>query len=231
MRDLEAEQRRIREALDRLLTDIDERADRLPADERFEELRRTAKELVKAVRESGAIEAMSDAEGGLAEFSGTRGHAKAKEAADILEKFLGKCEGMGGAGKGCLIFAPGLGQGNLGNTIAQMLAEMGLGMGMGDGAGQGSGNGYSSQATTAENTGLYGNQPLIDGASQGGGSRDSKQAGPGGQFAHRSDGAPGTMVDSRGPMGTGSGAEGLVPPHYRRRVSDYFRRIGEEAGK
>jgi hypothetical protein len=231
MRDLEAEQRGIREALDQLLTDIDDRAERLPDEPQFEALKKSAKEFAKAVRESGALEAMSQAEAGLAEFSGTRGHAQAKDAADILEKFLKPCQGMGQAGSQCLIFAPGLGQA-LGDTISQMLSEMGLDV-PGDGLGQGAGGGYSSRASTAENTGLYGTQPWLDGLNDrpGGGSRDSNQPGAGGDFAHRGDGPPGSTVESSAGQASGSGAEGAVPPHYRRRVADYFRRIGEETGR
>ena len=40
-----------------------------------------------AIIPSGAAEAMADAEAGLAEFSGTRGHENAQKAADILKQF------------------------------------------------------------------------------------------------------------------------------------------------
>src|SRR5207237_52948 len=128
-------------------------------------------------------------------------------------------------------FAPGLGQG-LGNTIAQLLAEMGLNPGAspGNGMGQGSGGGYSAQANTADNTGLYGNHPALDGGERKSGSGQSQHAGEGGNFAHRGQERPSTMIESSGPVGSGSGSEGSVPPNYRRRVADYFRRIGEETG-
>jgi len=95
MRDLEAEQRRIREDLNELLADIENHAAQLPDEEQFNRLRETATEFVEALRDSGAAEAMADAEAALAEFNGTRGYEKAKEAADILAKFLSQCEDMG----------------------------------------------------------------------------------------------------------------------------------------
>ena len=74
MRDLEAEQRRIHKALEQVLDDIDDHLQQLPEGEALDPLRKSAREFVDKVRESGAVEAMADAESGLAEFSGTRGH-------------------------------------------------------------------------------------------------------------------------------------------------------------
>ena len=98
MRDLEHEQRLLREELGALLDDIEDHVARLPDEPKLKKLRETATKFVKDVRASGAASAMADAEAALAEFSGTRGHAKAKEAADILEKFLKRCSAKGGMG-------------------------------------------------------------------------------------------------------------------------------------
>src|SRR5262249_51489522 len=125
MRDLQAEQQQLREALARLLEDVEDHLAKLPEDPELEQLRSTAQEFVEGVRGSGAAEAMGEAESGLAEFSGSRGSASAGKAADILEQFLSKGQGMGRQGRQCLKFAPGLGDA-LGDTVEQLLAEAGL---------------------------------------------------------------------------------------------------------
>ena len=117
MRELEEEQQQIRADLTSLLGDIEDHVERLPDEPQFDRLRQTAAKFVKEVRASGAAEAMSAAEAGLAEFSGTRGHEKAKEAADILERFIKKCSGMGGEAGACLVFQPSIG-GCLGDTVS-----------------------------------------------------------------------------------------------------------------
>ena len=70
MRDLEDEQRELREELAELLDDIDDHITRLPDDPKFDDLATTAREFVDAVRASGADTAMTEGETGLAEFSG-----------------------------------------------------------------------------------------------------------------------------------------------------------------
>jgi len=121
MRDLEEEQRAIREELGTLLDDILDHVERLPDDEKLDPLRETAAEFVKDVRESGAAEAMSEAESALSEFLGTKGAQKTKDAADILARFVKKCQGMGNMAGSCLVFQPSL-SACLGNTVSQLLA-------------------------------------------------------------------------------------------------------------
>src|SRR5262249_27062348 len=148
LRDSQAEQESIRGDLARLLEDIDDHLAQLPDDPDFEELKKSAGEFVKAARASGASEAMSETEGGLAEFNGQRGHAGAKKAADALEGLLSKCKGEGGlagTGRKSLRFKPALSE-CLGDSIDQLLAEAGLlpGVNPGDGPGVSSGGGYSA---------------------------------------------------------------------------------------
>ena len=129
MRDLEHEQRQIRLALDELLGDIEDHATRLPERAELQKLRETAMKFVKEVRGSGAAEALGGSEAALADFAGTHAWEKAKEAAEILNRFVSRCQGGGEMDKEChgaLIFQPQLSQ-CLGNTITQLLAEMGLG--------------------------------------------------------------------------------------------------------
>jgi hypothetical protein len=239
MRDLEDQQRQIREDLNVLLEDIGNHTAELPDEPEFDKLRQTAAKFVKAVRSSGALEAMSQAESALAEFSGTRAHAKAKEAAEILAKFIricdaGDAEGIPGLGRLCLVFQPTLLRG-LGQTVEQLLAEMGLpgGGGLGGfglGAGQG---GYS--ARRGGNVGLYGSLPGMDSGGQGEG-QFGEGAGKGegsgsGQTRGGSNPDARTGLDQPSDPRTAGGADAAVPLEYRRRVSQYFQRIAEEVGK
>jgi hypothetical protein len=236
MRDLEQEQREIREELAALLDDIEDHVERLPDEMEFDRLRQTALKFADDLRASGAAEAMSGAESALAEFSGTRAHEKAQEAADILQKFLKMCqggEGMGTAAGACLVFQPTLAN-CLGNTVEQLLAEMGLGGGGKGGMGMGSGGtgGYSSRRG---GFGLYGGMPGMTGALGGdyGASGNPDQNPPGGLVRELPGGAnPDEAVWPE--LSAGAGAGGLgeadVPVRYRRRVGEYFRRIIDELG-
>ena len=216
MRDLEKEQRDIREALDELLGDIDNHVERLPAKPEFEDLRTSATEFVKAVRASGAAQALADAEGALADFSGTRAHAKAKEAAEILDKFVKKCAGgMGDMAGRCLMFQPALAQ-MLGDTVAQLLAQM-----SGDGGG-----GYGLYGVMAGmdsgGSGLYGENDGRRGRGRGHAPTQRHEGRSPDEASLNEQAAPGTAA------GVG---EGAVPIRYRRQVGQYFQRITEEVGE
>jgi hypothetical protein len=229
MRDLEAEQREIRQALGNLLDDIQDHVARLPDDPRMEELRNTATEFFRDVRASGAGEAMAEAEAGLADFSGGRGHAGARKAAGILEKFVKRCEGgqgMMGRGQVCLRFQPCLKEG-LGNTVEQLLADAGLM----SGGGRGAGGGTSASRSTLDNVGLYGTMPALGETTAGGRSRQ----GVGGVGRSRQGPAtdparPATVEADRDRRAAGAG-DAAVPLPYRGRVAEYFQRIAEETGK
>ena len=237
MRDLEEEQRRIRNDLSTLLDDIVNHAESLPDDERLDVLHDTAMQFAKDVRESGVFDAMTGAETALAEFAGTRAHEKAQEAADILQQFLNRCEngqGPGCEGEKCLAFQPTLAQG-LGNTISQLLSQMGLpggkGFGAGSGSGTGTGNGYS--ATRSGNVGLYGGPTGMADSGQG-------PAGEGMSTGNAlSGGGVGGTYGSANPdrdsltnlpgvdEAVGRGNEN-IPARYRRKVGRYFQRLTEE---
>src|SRR5690606_30692694 len=120
MRDLEQEQRTIREDLNELLQDIEDHVAQLPDDRRLDNLRATATDFVAAVRASPADQTLLESENSLAEFAGTLAHKKAVEAADILASFLSQCNGLGQACEGCLAFSPGLAN-CLGDTVKQLL--------------------------------------------------------------------------------------------------------------
>ncbi len=229
MRELESEQFAIREDLKRLLRDIENHAQALPDDPGLDQLRETASSFAAALRESGAGEAMADAEAGLAAFSGTRGAEGAREAEQILKRFVGQCQSMGQSGQECLKFAPGLGD-NLGNSVEQLLATAGMSTGPGV---SGTGGGYSAQMSTLENVGLFGQLPALGGGELGdedGPGGQAALAGRGGHEGNFESGEPGRVDPLEALRAAGTGQH-LVPPEYRQRVGTYFERIADEIGQ
>jgi hypothetical protein len=229
MRDLEEEQRSLQKELETLLDDIEEHASRLPKDPYVEQLRETAQKFAADVRASGAGDAMSAATAALAEFSGPTAHTEAKKAADILEKFIKRCNGMGKACKNCLPkFSPSLGQ-CLGQTCDQLLADMKAGQG--DGFGAGAGGGYSARHGSLDNVGLYGTLPTFDSSpSKSGKSDDRNAVGMSGDRGRGSKADPREAFQVPGAAKQRSSAELTVPPAYRQRASRYFQRIADEVG-
>ncbi len=227
MRDFEEEQARIRDALVQLLDDIDNHVTALPEDEALDALRESAIKFVEDLRGSGAIEAMSEAELALTEFSGTRGHAKAEEAAEILEKFVEKSQQMAGHGAGFLrlIFKPGGGI-ELGDTIEQLLAGLGLLPGQKGGGG----NGYSMRRSTLDNVGLYGDQPQLDDPREGSGTGEEEGLAGSRHLATKDD-ARRIRLKPSGELRAAGQGDAEVPVRYRRRVGAYFRRIADELGE
>lgn len=217
MRDLEQEQWQIRAALAKLLDDIQEHSQQLPDLPELQKLRETAQAFSSKVRASGATVAMAAAEAALAEFAGTPAHEKAKEAAEILRKFLKDCNSLKSCSNKALAFQPSLSK-NLGDTINQML---------GDGSGSGSGmngNDFGS-------VGMYGPMPA-ELAQQG--LRGGNQRSRGRQFSKNlekrnpDEDQPGDV----GQPGEAAGAsQGAVPAQYRRQVGQYFERVSEETGE
>jgi hypothetical protein len=230
MRDLQTEQQQLREELEKLLEDIEKHAMELPEDPQLDDLKSTAQQFALDVRASGAFEAMADAEIGLAEFSGTKGAEKSREAEQILEKFVSRCkDGMGGKCEGALKFNPSLSN-SLGNTCKQMLSEA-MGQGSSPGQGQGSGSGYSSRRGK-NNVGMYGNMPATGQQRNGGGF--GKRPQPSNPAANR--GGTNRENQPTGPNasttpGTVSGrGEIPVPPQYRKKTNDYFQRLVDDLG-
>jgi cell division septum initiation protein DivIVA len=225
MRDLEHDQREIRLALDQLLGDIEDHATRLPERPELKKLRETARKFVRDVRASGATAAMTEAEAALAEFAGTRALDKAKLAAQILERFLKRCQGEDGMGsqcRGALVFQPTLAN-CMGNTIAQLLCEMGFGAGSFSGAG-----GYGA-------FGLYGSMGGMSGMASGqyGEPHGAGNAGGPGTASGSSGGGNPDLFTAGDAVGTGTATaagETTVPVRYQRQVGQYFQRLAEELG-
>ena len=224
MRDLEEEQLRLRFDLDELLSDIEVDAAKLPEDESLDEMRKSAEEFVKALRESGATEQMQAAEQGLSEFSGTRGHAGAKEASDILEKFLSKSDqmGSGGAGGAGRRFNPGLSQA-MQQTLQQMMQ------------GNAQGNGSGGSSARRNNVGLYGNDPQPDPSSEGNAVGQSartprERRGRGGAGLGRDNEGSDEAHDADGTLRASGANAASAPLRYRRQVGRYFQRVADELG-
>jgi hypothetical protein len=224
--DGKTQQEALRQGLLRLLDDIEDHLAQLPDDPDFGPLREDATEFLKLARGIGAIEAMLEAEKGLGDLSGQRGHAGAKTAAELLEKLLKQGDDFAGgapgrnAGRWIARFAPTLHK-RLGDTIAQMLAGRGLF------PGQGQGSQGSQQAL--DSVGLYGGLQDFEAPRASRGDRAGKGTGQG----------PGATIKASRPGGTpaltlpapGAAAEAAVPSVYRRRVADYFQRVAEEVAK
>jgi hypothetical protein len=226
MRDLEREQLRLRESLLELLDQIEAHAKQLPDEPDFNKLAGDAIGFAIEVRASNVEGVMIQAETALAEFSGTKGHEKAVDAARILDEFVKKCEGIGEAGSACLSFQPTLSQ-CLGDTIAQMLADAGLGSGQQGGFGQGQGNGYSSRRGS-RNVGIYGGMPGRTPQAGGSGGQGKEGQTGSGQFGSRNQANDPGLVEANSAGGASGAAQGAAPLRYRQRVGEYIQRINEE---
>ena len=235
MRGLEEEQRKTHEDLETLLNDIAEHASRIPADDpNMKELAETAQAFVDAVLSSEALPAITDAETGLAEFSGARGHREAQRAADILEGFLSRCQGMGEQSEtACqgLKFKPG--QGSLGDTLSQMLADAGLKPGgkPGQNGQMGAGGGFSSRRSTLNNIGLYGQMPTLGNPTQSKSGSGKQSLSVGGSYRTDNDRVQSSRLDPHGLLKASGAGETAVPTRYRHQVERYFQRIADEAGQ
>ena len=227
LRDLEQEQRQLRDDLRDLLQDVDNHVQALPADPKLDELRKQAEEFAKAVRASEAAQQMNASETALSEFKGGDAAKQAKDAADTLESFLSKCKGMGDQAGECLGFQPKLAEG-LGDTVEQLLEMQGLGSGQKPGKGMnGSGGGYSARRNTLKNVGLYGSLPRMSKPSQAKGGRGDQGG---------ADRSGGTSPDADDPSATEStdrtkaagASDTAVPPRYKRKVGEYFQRVADE---
>ncbi|EAQ78533.1 hypothetical protein [Blastopirellula marina] len=208
MRDLQAEQKGLRVELDSLLNDLQDAVENLPAGERFDKMRKNVTDFVTLLRESDAAAEMSQCEQGLAEFTGTKAHQHAVRAAEILEQFQNDSNNSAEQAQQFLVAIPGLGQ-SLSNTAGQVLGEMGLGAGQ---AGR--------SASNRGKVGLYGDMPSMAEMNEPGSAGTAAVGGENPDLP--------TMLDLMTPGAASGGGLGEVPLRYRRRVSEYFRRLSAE---
>jgi hypothetical protein len=218
----------LREELRNILDDIEQHLLELPDDdEKLKQMRDSAADFAKSVRESAADDRMHDAEQGLTEFDGKRGHANAKEAEQILDSFISKCRAMGDGAGQCLVFNPKL-AGGMGNTVDQLLDAEGLSTGR---AGRGgAGGGYMSKRSTLRNVGIYGDLAKMSKVSKSTGGRAEKGMSTDGRGGLDDRGNP-VGVDASAKGRTAGEADATVPVNYKRRVGDYFRRVADEIGE
>jgi hypothetical protein len=228
LRDLEQEQRQLREELRDLLQDIDNHVAALPENPKLDDLRKTAQEFARDVRASDAAQEMNSSETNLSEFKGGEAAQHAKNAAETLEKFLGRCKGggMGDQAGQCLKFHPSLSE-CLGNTVQQLL-DMG-GLGQKPGMGEGSGQGYSARRNTLKNVGLYGSLPKMSKSSKNAGGR-AQQAGGAHSEGQTPDSEDPSATDGAARMKAVGASDTVVPPRYKRKVGEYFQRVADELG-
>lgn len=227
LRDMETEQDQIRNNLGQLLEDIDDHLLQLPEEPAFEKLRQTAEEFVDAVRASGVDETMQQAQAHLTDRDATQGHDRAREAADLLEQFLSKCEAMQGEGNQCLAFSPSLATG-VGQTVAQLLAD--AGMSVGDGQSGLAGGGMSAQRNSLDNVGLYGQLPALGGDGMGEQGKFSTAEGRNYRTS-RNNGPRSSDIITHEERSAAGTREAIVPERYRARVRQYFQRIADDSGR
>lgn len=217
---LREQESEIRRAMSELMDEIESQAEKLGDDPDLQDLKQSSLKFVAAIRSSQIDPALAEARRSLSRFHGSDSYAHALAALEEMEKFLRQCQSNSAAAGQCLKkkFAPGLPREGSGNSLAQMLAQMGLN--------PGNGSGYSMRGNSGQNIGLYGNQP----------------------FAQRTGsgrGETGGMTPSRGERSVGSGnniaSQGMmelpetartsardVPLRYRKQTEIYLRRLAEQ---
>ncbi|MEM6688945.1 MAG: hypothetical protein AAF664_05925, partial [Planctomycetota bacterium] len=138
---LRIEQEQLQTALNDLLDDIESHVNALPNDEDLDTLRQTATQFVEEVRQSQADAMMLDTQMSLLDEDHPGASFSCQRAASILESFISQCNSMGDkACKNCKAkFNPSNGCPNPGNSIEQLLAQMGLGGSPGSKPGSGPG--------------------------------------------------------------------------------------------
>jgi hypothetical protein len=221
IRDLEEEQQANREELRKLDSDILDHVAALPDDKKLDDLRKMAIDFGMTLQSSDADAQMQAAESSLSDFSGSAAHANAQAAADTLERFIAKCDAAGGQAASCLKFQPKLAAG-LGNSVDQLLASMSSGMGGGM-------SGYSASRASLANVGLYGNIPLT--SAESGSHGGHAKHGVGTNLAgDRASGTPAPFA-AHGALEARGESTATVPPQYKQRVGEYFRRVSDELGE
>jgi hypothetical protein len=189
-------------------------------------LKQSALDFVRDVRDSGALEKMNDAAADLGAFDGATAAGKAQEAADIMKEFIEEANAMGGKARGLapLAFAPNLVH-PMGATIDQLLAAEG----MQPGGGSGASGGFSQRRSSLRNTSLYGRIPSRSQAA--GTRRGASASGPGTPgSANGTPGQSGGRVDS-GKLQASGESDVAVPSQYRQKVGEYFQRVADELGQ
>lgn len=219
---LREEEAAIRRALDDLLNEIETNAESLGDDPELQELKTSSLDFVSKVRDSTIDSELSRARQSLGNFDGTKGYGSASTALEEMEKFLGQCNANGEKAGNCLKnkFAPGLPGNKAGNSLQQMLNQMGLNPGQN--------SGYSTRGNSGQNVGLYGNQPFAQ--PQGGGRGDQSRMVPSGGGGGAMTGPPGGESEPYAELPeTARTSLRDVPLRYRKQTERYLRRLAEQS--
>ena len=216
MQELAYQQRRIQEGLRALLDSFPQLLANVPDEPQYAPLREDVDKFIQAVAEAKIEEDLKNNARNLSLLDGKSGYLLAQQAAEKMDRLIGKCQSMPGVAKMCLRFKPSIQQA-MGNTLEQILAAMGT---------SGGENGRDGYALFNDDVALYGPNVVLAGE-QGGGPRERGQA-----AARRAERVPG---DARDPALKQAATPGRVrlqpdakfPLRYRDLVGEYFKVIGE----
>lgn len=219
VQELAHQERRIRDALRRLLESLSELLEAVPDEPAYEPLRADVAKFIAAVGEGRIEDVLAEAAQALGKIDPVAGSALAQSAAEKMDQLIARCQSQQGQAQQCLQarFRPRLSQMN--QTLSQVLSAMGVGS-----AGEGN-DGYSM---FNNDVGLYGpNQEL---AGEQGSPRGIGPGSPG------KGGAPaGSSVPEPGGSPPAAASRVRLQPNarfplrYRDLVGDYFRSISESA--
>lgn len=218
MQELAYQQLRIQEGLHALLESLPQLLVDIPDEEQYAPLRRDVEKFVQAVAEAKIEEDLKANSQNLSALDGKAGYTLAQQAAEKMDRLIGKCQGMPGDAKSCLRFKPSVQQA-MGNTLEQILAAMGANPGNGQ-------DGQDGYGLFNDDVALYGPNVELAGE-QGGGRRERGDA-----AAWRAERVPGGASDPALKQVATPGRVRLQPDakfplRYRDLVGEYFRIMGE----
>jgi hypothetical protein len=172
VQELTHQQHRVADGLHGWLGQLPELLTQVPDDPQYDPLRNDVAGFLKAVGDAKIEEDLQDAAKTLEEPDTATGYVLARQAAEKMDKLVGRCNGMGDQAQQCLTahFRPKLAQPGLGNTLQQILSALNVGNGEG---------GRDGYALFNEDVALYGpnvelaGEPAGGAAAAGGGRRET----------------------------------------------------------
>lgn len=212
-------QQQISSGLHRLLAELPDLLSQVPADEKYDELRRSVGEFIVQVREAKIPDDLVRAAREFADLNGPQGYPLARDAAEKMEKLVSFCRAMPGQGQQCLLrFQPSLSE-SLGNSLQQILSALSGSFG------PAGGDGFSM---LNEEVGLYGPDAELAGMPSSGGDETIGPASAGdARDAHRAEMQPAEPGDSGQPAAVQLQRDVRSPLRYRQLVGEYFRAVVE----
>ena len=224
LQEIAAAQRQVRDGLSAFMERIPELLAKIPDDEGFAELKKTAEAFLARVRDAKIQDELDKATDRFVVLDGPGGYPPAQKAADKMMGLLDELEesDMDGMGEGALVFQPSL-KNSLGNSLKQILSAL-----RGNGSGGGGGSGFGLYG---ENVGLYGpDMELAGRQTEGSGDPQSGSA-----VERKSEDSTGDASDAQIPRAPQSGVRiernAKFPLRYRNLVGEYFRVVAESQGQ